>query len=173
MATKKGGEWKMEIAHGQIYFYGFFTGRNQKVKEGEHVHCRCAQLVHCHLHGILCQKGSWGEPQGLCQLHGQLLVKACHLNSCSLFLPCCLWIEWGMETALFSHTGRSHILSWGQKTALIMQVSGASAGGSVTGFGKEATLRLRPVGHCCSGVGGLGPELALVMPGHEQRVFCS
>lgn len=47
-----------------------------------------------------------------------------------------------------------------------MQVSGASAGGSETDFGKEATPKLRPEGHCCSGVGDVCPELALVMPGH-------
>lgn len=49
-----------------------------------------------------------------------------------------------------------------------MQVLGASAGGSETGFGKGATPKLRPEGHCCSGVGELCPELALVMSGHEQ-----
>lgn len=75
-----------------------------------------------------------------------------------------------METAPFSNTGKSHVLSWGlrQKTALIMQVWGASARGSETGFGKEATPKVRPEGHCCSGVGELCPELALVTPGHEQ-----
>lgn len=42
----------MKVAHGQIYFYYFFTGRIPKVKEVEHVQCRCAQLVHCYLYGI-------------------------------------------------------------------------------------------------------------------------
>lgn len=47
----------MEVAHGQIYFYCFYTGRTQKMKEVERVRCRCAQLVHCHLHGIPLSEG--------------------------------------------------------------------------------------------------------------------
>lgn len=48
-----------------------------------------------------------------------------------------------------------------------MQVLGVSAGESETSFGKEATPKLRAEGHCCSGVGDLCPELALVVPAHE------
>ena len=167
-ATRRGGEWKREVAYGQNYFHCFFTSIIQKVKKVEHVHCRCAQLVHCHLYGIPPSEGQlrrarravsviWPAPseslsfklfQFLSALLSLYRVKNSNFSVCSC----------RGET----HTFRSRGLRW--KTAQITQVSGASAGESETGTWKEATPKLRAEGHCCSGVADLCPELVLVMP---------
>lgn len=166
--TRRGGEWKSEVAYGQNYYHSLFTAIIQKVKKVEHVHCRCAQLVHCHLYGIPPSEGQlrrtrramsviWPAPsenlsfklfQSLSALLSLYGVRNGNCSVCSL----------RGQTHTFRSRGLRH------KTVQITQVSGASAKESEMGIWKEATPKLRAEGHCCLGVADLCPELALVMP---------
>lgn len=145
----------------------FFTGIIQKVKKVEHVHCRCAQLVHCHLYGIPPSEGRLRRARRAASVMWPAPSESLSFTSFQSLsaLSALYWVKNG-NCSVCSRRGKTHTFKprgLRQKTAQITQVTGASAGGSEMGVWKEAALKLRAEGHCCSRVVDLCPELARVV----------